>query len=167
MTRLITRGQAAPRAGGMTMARIDGGPRRRVLGTGPDRPVRADRRAARLVHRAFDGDAWSTVEDLGGTLASAPAVTAWAVDRMEVFAIFDDGQLWDRYWDGASWHPWESLGGELDPDRRLRRIVVGTGPARRLRQRAATAGSGTAGGTARAGSTGSGSDKSQAEPTRR
>jgi len=32
---------------------------------------------------------------------------------MEVFAIFDDGQLWDRYWDGAAWHAWESLGGEL------------------------------------------------------
>jgi len=46
-------------------------------------------------------------------LASGPAVTAWAVDRMEVFAIFDDGELWDRYWDGESWHAWESLGGSL------------------------------------------------------
>ena len=34
-------------------------------------------------------------------------------DKSEVFAIFDDGQLWDRYWDGTSWHDWESLGGEL------------------------------------------------------
>jgi sialidase-1 len=42
-------------------------------------------------------------------------VTAWDVDRMEVFAVFGDGELWDRYWDGESWHPWESLGGELDP----------------------------------------------------
>ena len=33
---------------------------------------------------------------------------------MEVFAIFPDGELWDRYWDGETWHPWESLGGELD-----------------------------------------------------
>ena len=40
-------------------------------------------------------------------------MTAWAVDQMEVFAVFPDGTLWDRYWDGASWHPWESLGGEL------------------------------------------------------
>src|SRR5207342_3859754 len=62
-----------------------------------------------------DGDRWSAVEDLGGTLASAPAVTAWAVDQMETFAVFPDGELWNRYWDGESWHPWESLGGELDP----------------------------------------------------
>ena len=56
-------------------------------------------------------------DDLGGTCASAPAVVTWAVDRMEVFAIFPDGALWDRYWDGTAWHPWESLGGSLDPAR--------------------------------------------------
>jgi len=32
-----------------------------------------------------------------------------------VFAVFADGELWNRYWDGESWHPWESLGGTLDP----------------------------------------------------
>jgi hypothetical protein len=32
---------------------------------------------------------------------------------MEVFAVFDDGELWDRYWDGTAWHAWESLGGSL------------------------------------------------------
>ncbi len=53
---------------------------------------------------------------LGGTLASRPAVTAWAVDQMQVFAVFPDGELWNRYWDGASWHDWESLGGELAGD---------------------------------------------------
>jgi sialidase-1 len=46
-------------------------------------------------------------------LASAPAATAWAVDQLEVFAILDDGQLWNRFWDGTSWHDWESMGGEL------------------------------------------------------
>jgi hypothetical protein len=35
------------------------------------------------------------------------------VGQMEVFAIFDDGQLWDRYWDGSEWHGWETLHGEL------------------------------------------------------
>ena len=35
-------------------------------------------------------------------------------DRIgKAFAIFPDGQLWNRYWDGSAWHPWESLGGEL------------------------------------------------------
>jgi hypothetical protein len=42
-------------------------------------------------------------------------VTAWAEGQLEVFAIMDDGALWDRYWDGTKWHEWESLGGELDP----------------------------------------------------
>ena len=31
--------------------------------------------------------------------------------------MFPDGELWNRYWDGASWHAWETLGGELDPVR--------------------------------------------------
>jgi hypothetical protein len=46
-------------------------------------------------------------------LASPPAATAWAPDQLEVFAVFDDGELWDRFWDGETWHPWESLGGKL------------------------------------------------------
>jgi hypothetical protein len=44
-------------------------------------------------------------------------VTAWAVGELQVFAVFPDGAMWNRYWDGAAWHPWESLGGELDPAR--------------------------------------------------
>ena len=56
------------------------------------------------------------VESLGGKLASAPAATAWAVDQLEVFAIHDDGQLWNRFWDGISWHEWEPMGGELTGD---------------------------------------------------
>ena len=52
---------------------------------------------------------------LGGELASGPAVTAWAVGELEVFAIMADGQLWNRYWDGAAWHAWEPMGGEPRP----------------------------------------------------
>ena len=43
------------------------------------------------------------------------SATAWSPDQLQVFAVFGDGQLWNRYWDGTSWHAWESLGGELDP----------------------------------------------------
>jgi hypothetical protein len=67
-----------------------------------------------LWHRTFSAGTWSPPESLGGTLASSPAVTAWAADQMEVFAVFPDGALWNRYWDGTSWHAWESLGGELE-----------------------------------------------------
>lgn len=56
---------------------------------------------------------WTPDEPLGGTLASGPAVVSWAPDEWEVFAIFPDGELWDRYWDGQRWHAWESLGGSL------------------------------------------------------
>ena len=67
-----------------------------------------------LRHRTWTADAgWLPEESLGGRLASGPAVTAWDVGQMEVFAVFDDGELWDRYWDGTSWHAWESLGGSL------------------------------------------------------
>jgi len=66
-----------------------------------------------LLHATQREGRWGEPEDLGGRLASVPAVTAWDDEPMEIFAIFDDGQLWDRYWDGTNWHAWESLGGEL------------------------------------------------------
>jgi hypothetical protein len=68
------------------------------------------------MHRAQVEGEWLPPESLGGALASNPAATAWDVDELEVFAVFPDGQLWDRYWDGESWHDWESLGGELSGD---------------------------------------------------
>ena len=72
---------------------------------GPDRD---------LMHRMWsEAGGWSADESLGGELAAPAAVTAWAENEMEVFAVFSDGQLWDRYWDGAAWHSWETLGGEL------------------------------------------------------
>ena len=106
-----------------------------------------------LIHRAFVDGAWLEPESLGGALASAPAATAWAVDQLQVFAIFDDGELWNRYWDGTSWHPWESLGGELTGS-----PAASSWGADRIDvfAPAATGCSGIAGGTAPAGSSGSG-----------
>jgi hypothetical protein len=44
-------------------------------------------------------------------LASSAAVVSWGGGgECELFAIHDDGDLRDRYWDGSSWHDWESLG---------------------------------------------------------
>jgi hypothetical protein len=60
--------------------------------------------------------AWKPTESLGGSPVGSIGVAAWAVDQLEVFAVFPDGELWDRFWDGTSWHPWESLGGDLDPE---------------------------------------------------
>lgn len=48
---------------------------------------------------------------LGGTLASSAAVASWGDGgECELFAIHDDGRLRDRYWDGTTWHDWETLG---------------------------------------------------------
>ena len=44
-----------------------------------------------LIHRAYVRGAWHEPESLGGALASAPAATAWAVDQLQVFAVFADG----------------------------------------------------------------------------
>jgi hypothetical protein len=71
------------------------------------------RSSGELMHRSWDGSAWSTPESLGGNAVGPPAAVAWAENQMEVFAVFPDGRLWDRYWDGQRWHPWESLGGDL------------------------------------------------------
>ncbi|HWC31747.1 MAG TPA: hypothetical protein VG709_01300, partial [Actinomycetota bacterium] len=54
--------------------------------------------------------AWTSLE---GSLASAPAAVSWGDGEVEVFAIQDDGALWNRYWDLQSWHAWESLGGSF------------------------------------------------------
>lgn len=44
-------------------------------------------------------------------LASSAAVASWGDGgECELFAIHDDGELRDRYWDGSRWHDWESLG---------------------------------------------------------
>ena len=45
------------------------------------------------IHRFLVSGTWSEPESLGGTLASAPAATAWGIDRLQVFAVFDDGAL--------------------------------------------------------------------------
>ena len=51
---------------------------------------------------------------LGGVLARGAAVASWGDGgECELFAIHEDGELRDRYWDGTSWHDWESLGGSF------------------------------------------------------
>ena len=49
-------------------------------------------------------------QSLGGALASGPAAAGWGKEETEVWAVHDDGRLYDRYWDGQAWHAWEPLG---------------------------------------------------------
>jgi hypothetical protein len=58
---------------------------------------------------------WSTWIPLGGQLASGtgPAVSSWSAGRLDVFVQGTDGALWHKWWNGAKWSGWESLGGKL------------------------------------------------------
>ena len=43
--------------------------------------------------------------------ASSPAICSRTDTTFDVFAVGADKALWHRYYDGKSWHTWESLGG--------------------------------------------------------
>src|SRR5205807_643366 len=53
--------------------------------------------------------AWSSWEDLGGVLSSAPTVASWGSKRLDGFCRGGDGQLWHKWFDDG-WKNWESLG---------------------------------------------------------
>lgn len=59
------------------------------------------------------GDRWSQWEDLGGVLNSAPGVSSWAPNRLDVFAAGSDNALYHKWWNGSRWSDWENLGGTL------------------------------------------------------
>ncbi|MFI5199002.1 MAG: hypothetical protein ACHQXL_01350 [Candidatus Limnocylindrales bacterium] len=80
-----------------------------------------------LLHATQQDGRWSEPESLGGEATSAPAVAGWDEELMEIFAIFPDGQLWDRYWDGTTWHTWESLEGDLLPGSTPAAAAAGAG----------------------------------------
>jgi hypothetical protein len=56
---------------------------------------------------------WSPWEDLGGILTSAPAVSSWQRNRLDVFGRGQNQALWHKWWDGTRWSQWEDLGGVL------------------------------------------------------
>ena len=48
-------------------------------------------------------------------IKGTPAVTSWAPNRLDIFALGQDLALWHMAWDGAQsrWQPWASLDGTL------------------------------------------------------
>ncbi len=44
---------------------------------------------------------------------SAPSVAAWSANRLDVFAIGLDGNLYHRWWDGSTWSGPQNLGGTI------------------------------------------------------
>jgi hypothetical protein len=67
--------------------------------------------------RAPDGGHWfpSTVdwEPMGGVLGGAPTVVSWGRDRLDVFGIGLDSQMYHKAFDGSKWSDWEPMGGQL------------------------------------------------------
>ncbi len=52
-----------------------------------------------------------SVGALGGVGPAAPAAVAWAANRLDVFALASDGNLYHKWWDGSHWGGPENLGG--------------------------------------------------------
>lgn len=59
------------------------------------------------------GRGWIGWENLGGGLTSAPGVSSWQPNRLDVFGRGTDQALYHKWWDGRSWSNWENLGGVL------------------------------------------------------
>ncbi|MCX6023089.1 MAG: hypothetical protein NTZ05_15435 [Chloroflexi bacterium] len=74
-----------PESVSMTAGRVD------VFGTATDRT---------LWRRWLLGGGWGGPEFLGGGLISAPAVSSWGVNRLDVFIKGDNKALWQKTYDG-------------------------------------------------------------------
>ena len=87
---------------------------------GPDRlDVFAASGAVGIYHKWWDGDAWSgpAGEDwtgwelLGEVSIGEPYAVTWGPDRLDLFAAaFASLTLSHSWWDGSTWHAWESQG---------------------------------------------------------
>jgi hypothetical protein len=69
--------------------------------------------------KAYDGTGRSLSktdwEALGGVFKSPPSAVHWGGDRLDIFGLGTDNQMFHKAWDGSKWLPsgtdWEPLGG--------------------------------------------------------
>ena len=68
-------------------------------------------------HVAWNGSSWSGFENRGGTsstsgisLINSPSAVSWAANRLDIFAVGSDGNLYHTAWNGSSWAAFTSLG---------------------------------------------------------
>ena len=54
-----------------------------------------------LLHKWWDGGAWSSWENLGGVQTASPAAASWGVGRLDVFVQGQDSGLWQRSYAGT------------------------------------------------------------------
>jgi hypothetical protein len=94
-----------------------------------------------IYHKAFDsanGSQWfpslTGWESLGGndifSLLVFPTVVSWGPNRLDLFAVGKNHEMYRKSWDGAQWTPsptdWESLGGTFSDSP----VVASWGPNR-------------------------------------
>jgi hypothetical protein len=74
-----------------------------------------------MYHLSEFGAAANQWQALGGVFKSAPAIVSWGRDRLDVFGLGTDDQMYHKFWNGRAWGPsqtdWESLGGVFDRPR--------------------------------------------------
>jgi Repeat of unknown function (DUF346) len=76
-----------------------------------------------MYHKSGDGDrnwspygTWEALGQTGGGFDpnTRPAVVSWGPERMDIFGVGSDGQMYHKAWDSGSWSPsetdWEALG---------------------------------------------------------
>ena len=71
---------------------------------------------SQTVIRSFTMNFNYTQESLGGILATGPASSSWAANRVDAFVGGTDLGLWQTTWNGTSWSSWNSFGGRLTSD---------------------------------------------------
>jgi hypothetical protein len=67
-----------------------------------------------LYHLYWNGSIWNW-QYLGGTLAAHPAAVSWGVNRIDVFAVAIDGQMWHLAGDGQNFANWELVPNNYGP----------------------------------------------------
>jgi len=73
-----------------------------------------------MYHKAWMGNHWHPStgwQPLGGEFGTAPAAVSWGPNRLDVFAVGGDEQMYQKTWDGSQWQPsvadWQPLGGQF------------------------------------------------------
>ncbi|KAI3317697.1 hypothetical protein HD806DRAFT_514023 [Xylariaceae sp. AK1471] len=67
-----------------------------------------------VLHKYWEGDAWSDWEDLeGGPFIGNPIVSSWGMERLDLWAVDEQGILNHKFWDGFQWNGWEQMGGKF------------------------------------------------------
>ena len=59
------------------------------------------------------------VAEVVGRERTLGAVVSWGANRLDIFGLGTDNQMYHKAWDGSAWRPspkdWEPLGGVFNP----------------------------------------------------